>query len=74
MKYLGLYEGKAKFSEVIEAARRGETIVITRRGVPVAKITSVEPPAERSAAVARLLGNSDSLGVPIRDAIAQGRH
>lgn len=39
-------EAKAKFSEVVERALRGEEIIVTKAGKPVAKILRYEP-AER---------------------------
>ncbi len=36
---LNLTEAKAKFSEVVERASRGEEIIVTRMGHPVARIT-----------------------------------
>jgi prevent-host-death family protein len=42
---LNLTEAKAKFSEVVERASRGEDIIVTRMGHPVARITRYEPGA-----------------------------
>ncbi len=33
-------EAKAKLSQLLERARRGERVIITRRGVPVAELTA----------------------------------
>jgi prevent-host-death family protein len=38
MREMTVREANQNFSQVIAAAERGETIVITRNGVPVAKI------------------------------------
>ncbi|MFA6506778.1 MAG: type II toxin-antitoxin system prevent-host-death family antitoxin [Treponemataceae bacterium] len=38
---LGAFEAKTHFSELIEAARGGTEIIVTRRGKPVARIVSV---------------------------------
>ena len=44
MTRIGLFEAKTKFSEICEeVARKGETVVVTRRGKPIVKI---EPYAE----------------------------
>jgi antitoxin (DNA-binding transcriptional repressor) of toxin-antitoxin stability system len=43
---LGIQEVKAHLSELVERAGRGEEIVVTKRGKPVATIT--EPPRQGS--------------------------
>jgi prevent-host-death family protein len=58
---MSIREARARFSEAIEAARRGERVVITRHGEPVAEIGPVQPkPAEdfweRNARVRKKLG------------------
>lgn len=35
---VGVFEGRNRFSELIEAAERGESTVVTRRGKPVARV------------------------------------
>jgi prevent-host-death family protein len=42
---LNLTEAKAKYSDVVERASRGEEIIVTRMGHPVARITRHEPGA-----------------------------
>lgn len=39
MKKLGVFEGKAQFSALIDDAEHGNATVITKRGKPVAVIT-----------------------------------
>ena len=59
MLTLSSREANQNFSRVIRAAANGEEVVITRRGVPVAKVVpmTVENKAatEREAAIARML-------------------
>ena len=38
MKEVGAFEAKTHLSELLELARQGEEILITRRGVPIAKL------------------------------------
>ena len=47
MREMTVREANQNFSQVIAAAERGETIVITKNGTPVAKISP--QPADRSA-------------------------
>ena len=42
MKTVGLFEAKTHFSALVEAAEKGETVTITRRGKPVAKLIAHE--------------------------------
>jgi len=44
MATVGAFEAKTKFSALLERAERGEQIVITRRGKPVARLVRIEQP------------------------------
>jgi len=44
MKEVGSYEAKTHLAELLAAAEEGETLIITRRGKPIAKITPYRPP------------------------------
>src|SRR3546814_7087981 len=44
MKTVSLAEAKAQLSELLTRAAEGETVCITRRGKPVARLTAVEAP------------------------------
>jgi len=50
MDEIGLFDAKNKLSELVERAERGEEIVITRRGKPVAKLSAVTPVRDREKA------------------------
>jgi prevent-host-death family protein len=43
MTEVGTFEAKNKLSELLDRAERGEEVVITRRGKPVAKLVSANP-------------------------------
>ncbi len=43
MKTLNVSEAKTHFSSVVDQVEQGETVLICRRNLPVAKITSVAP-------------------------------
>ncbi|NGP53765.1 type II toxin-antitoxin system prevent-host-death family antitoxin [Thioalkalivibrio sp. XN8] len=40
---VNLADAKARLSELVEQAESGETVVITRRGKPVARLTTATP-------------------------------
>ena len=47
MGKIQMKEARQRFSELVDAASRGETIVITRRGRSVARLGPVEPAVSR---------------------------
>ncbi len=47
MREVGTYEAKTHLPELLKAVETGETIVITRRGIPIARLV----PADRGASV-----------------------
>ena len=51
MREVGISQARANFDALLKEAARGEMIVITRRGYPVARLTALEAP-DRQAAVA----------------------
>ncbi|HUF37898.1 MAG TPA: type II toxin-antitoxin system prevent-host-death family antitoxin [Anaerolineales bacterium] len=78
MTTIGVKEAKSRFSELIRRAGRGEQIVITRYGVPVAVLAPVEParaqsPQDLMAALKAFRAGRSLGGLSIRDLIAEGR-
>jgi prevent-host-death family protein len=78
MRSIGSYELKTHLSEVLDAVEHGQTVVVTRHGKPIARISPAEA-AEREnirAAVQGLLNFPRTRlpkGVTIRSLIEQGR-
>jgi prevent-host-death family protein len=76
-KSVGAFEAKTHFSALIDAAERGETVIVTKRGKPVAQIGPV--PEEKSAltpadAMKALLSIDARLGgISSRELIDDGR-
>jgi prevent-host-death family protein len=80
MKTIGAYEAKTHFSELLAEVANGETVVVTKHGVPVAHIVPVGKGFEDAAAAIeeweRYRDKHDiSLGegVTIRELIEEGR-
>ncbi|MFO1220104.1 MAG: type II toxin-antitoxin system prevent-host-death family antitoxin [Burkholderiaceae bacterium] len=83
MKEIPVYEAKTRLSELLAAVEQGEQVVITRRGVAVARL--VPPAAARRVAAGqrqrvaqtfaklRAQRAGVTLDMPLRDAIAEGR-
>ncbi len=75
MKTVGIFEAKTHFSALIEEAREGATITVTKNGEPVAQIVPVqERRSEASEAMRRILSTCAKLdGLTIREMIEEGR-
>jgi prevent-host-death family protein len=78
MATIGAYEAKTRFSELIRRVSRGEQIVITHHGVPVAVLAPVGPspaqsPQEVVAALKAFRKGRKLDDLSIRDLIAEGR-
>ena len=81
MERIGIYDARAKFSELIERAAGGEEVVITRRGKPITKLVSAGSGSgaavrRKSATVKRIERMREEFnirGVSIRKLIEQGR-
>jgi prevent-host-death family protein len=77
MKTVGSYEAKTHLPRLLDEVAAGESITITKHGVPVAILSSARP--DRSAAIAaaaqlREFGRRHPLrGLKIRDLIDEGR-
>lgn len=74
MELIGAFEGKTHFARLLREVSEGKTFVITKNGKPVAQLGPIPnaslTPAE---AVERILARKVSLGMPIAEAIAEGR-
>ena len=79
MKEIGAFEAKNHLGTLLDRVERGEEVVITRRGKPVARLVpsrpSVSPDDARAAARSiREMSRSMSLGgLKLKDLITEGR-
>jgi prevent-host-death family protein len=79
MTTFGSFDAKTHLPELLERARKGERITITRRGAPVAMLVPAEPlpRKDRSQVIAELktFGSGRTLkkGTTVRDLIEEGR-
>jgi prevent-host-death family protein len=78
MKTVGAYEAKTHLSELLEQVSGGESIVITRHGVPVARlIPALDPPdmtVDEAIDGIRRFRETHSLGgLSVREMIEEGR-
>lgn len=73
MRRVGIAEAKNNLSAILDRVRRGERVLITDRGNPVASIIPAEPDAGAAAGIARLAreglvrrgsGRADIIGTP----------
>ncbi len=64
---IGVFEARNRFSELIDAAERGEETMVLRRGKPVARIVpAVVPNAEVAARRMQALRDAEEIGDRIR--------
>jgi prevent-host-death family protein len=74
VKTVTAFEAKTHLSALLRDASRGETILITRHGEPVAQLGPPPHAAnEARTAMELLFSQTIRLGVPIREAIEEGR-
>ena len=80
MKTVGAYEAKTHLSRLLDEVAAGETITITKHGVPVAQL--VPPDAARRPNVAKVIAEWEEYrrrhnitlgGLSIREMIDEGR-
>lgn len=63
---LKLADAKARFSEVVQTAMLGDTIVITRENRPVVRITAIKP-AKRMPGTGKGIRMSADFDAPLAD-------
>jgi len=78
MKTVGAFDAKTHLNELLQRASKGETIQITRRGIPVAKLSPPDPGQKEDghilAASIRRLRRGATLGkLSLRELIDEGR-
>ena len=79
MKSIGAYEAKTRFAELLREVENGETIIVTRHGLPVARLSPMEKEADDAAAAIEELHryrreHRPTLGgITIRELIEEGR-
>lgn len=77
MTTVGAYEAKVKLSQLLKRVARGERIVITKHGAPVALLAPAGPQADPKEAIAQLRHFRKGhvlKPLRIRDLIEEGRH
>jgi prevent-host-death family protein len=78
MERIGIYDAKARLSQLIEQVEAGGEVVITRRGKPVARLMPVEASPRNSSAraakrIRSLCERLNVRGVKIRELVEEGR-
>ncbi len=78
MDHVGAYEAKTQLSKLLERVMKGERIIITKHGVPVAVLQPPDPekPRDIKAAISELLRYREKhslKGHSLKDLIEQGR-
>lgn len=80
MTNVSLAEAKARLSELVERARTGDSVRITRRGKPVAELKPLSRPRERidfaaiEALTSAMAPNTEGAGDLVRRMRDEGRY
>ena len=76
MTTVGAYEAKTHLPQLIEKVLQGETIQITRHGVPVANLVPIDQeknPADVLDELRRFRKGKRLKGISVKDLISEGR-
>jgi prevent-host-death family protein len=79
MVTFGAFEAKTHLSDLLDRVSKGETITITRRGVPVARLVPIEPhrpkltPEQISEEFRKFRESHPLNGITIRELIDEGK-
>jgi prevent-host-death family protein len=78
MLTIGAYEAKTHFSQILEKVTRGEEVIITKHGVPVASLQPHPSDTRKDIPdiiekMMNLRKKNDLKGLSIRDMIDEGR-
>ncbi len=78
MERIGIYEARARLSELVGRVEAGEEVILTRRGKPVVRMVAAKARREGSGAatVARIKALSKRLNIRVsnlRELIEEGR-
>lgn len=65
MTTMNIHEAKTHFSELVAAVERGEEVLISRRGKPVARLVSAADPEEKPKS--RIFGRFEGLPFHMSD-------
>ena len=69
MNSINIHEAKTQFSKLVDAASKGEEIIIARAGVPVARLVPLAPasPLRKPGALKGKMRIADDFDAPLPD-------
>lgn len=69
---VNIYEAKTRLSQLVEQARRGETVIIAKAGTPLAKLVALDHEPKRKIVYGLMKGEfieADDFDAPLPDDI-----
>jgi len=73
MRNVSVAEAKAKLSEILDNVEKGEEVVITRRGRPMARLAAFDKPLKPVSSLARFRATMPSAKTPAAKIIRRMR-
>lgn len=69
MQEINIKEARSRFTAIIESAAKGEDIIITRRGKPIAHLTRINEKPMPLDSLKELRTRIDVKGIPLSDTV-----
>ena len=78
MERIGIYDARARLSELVERVEAGEEVILTRHGRPVVRMVAASAETDKSGAatvkrIRALRRELDVRGVDVRKLVVEGR-
>lgn len=68
---VSVFDARNRFSELIEAAERGEEVIVTKRGRPVVRLTPVNETELRTSQTLAALARADRIADAVEESMGR---
>ncbi|MFA6009791.1 MAG: type II toxin-antitoxin system prevent-host-death family antitoxin [Desulfobacteraceae bacterium] len=73
MQEINIKEARSRFTAILESATKGEDIIITRRGKPIARLTRINENSMPLGSLKEFRTRIDVKGIPLSDTVVRLR-